>query len=71
MLFCAPIIGLWYWTTDQYIVQRALGAPNEKEARRGSIAAGFSNYCRVHIHHSGMIAYALAVSGKIQFYSRN
>ena len=22
MLFCAPIIGLWYWTTDQYIVQR-------------------------------------------------
>ena len=26
MLFCAPIIGLWYWTTDQYIVQRALGA---------------------------------------------
>ena len=37
MLFCAPIIGLWYWCTDQYIVQRALGAPNEKEARRGSI----------------------------------
>jgi len=24
MLFCAPIIGLWYWCTDQYIVQRAL-----------------------------------------------
>ena len=30
MLFCAPIIGLWYWCTDQYIVQRALGAPNER-----------------------------------------
>ena len=27
MLLCAPIIGLWYWCTDQYIVQRALGAP--------------------------------------------
>ena len=26
MLFCAPIIGLWYWCTDQYIVQRMLGA---------------------------------------------
>ena len=26
MLFCAPIIGLWYWCTDQYIVQRVLGA---------------------------------------------
>ena len=32
MLFCAPIIGLWYWCTDQYIVQRALGAP-ERDAR--------------------------------------
>ena len=41
MLFCAPVIGLWYWCTDQYIVQRALGAPNEREARRGSIFAGF------------------------------
>ena len=39
MLFCAPIIGLWYWCTDQYIVQRALGAENETEARRGSIFA--------------------------------
>ena len=29
MLFCAPIVGLWYWCTDQYIVQRVLGAPNE------------------------------------------
>ncbi|MGA1130240.1 MAG: sodium:solute symporter family transporter, partial [Chthoniobacterales bacterium] len=25
MLICAPVIGLWYWCTDQYIVQRALG----------------------------------------------
>src|SRR5699024_1355135 len=31
MVFAAPIVGLWYWTTDQYIVQRALGAPNIKE----------------------------------------
>ena len=27
MAICAPVIGLWYWCTDQYIVQRALGAP--------------------------------------------
>ena len=33
MLFCAPIIGLWYWCTDQYIVQRTLIASNETEAR--------------------------------------
>ena len=24
MLFCAPIIGLWYWCTDQYIVQQTV-----------------------------------------------
>src|SRR5256712_3788238 len=41
MLFCAPIIGLWYWTTDQYIVQRALGAPNERQARRGASLASY------------------------------
>src|SRR5664280_724935 len=29
MAICAPVIGLWYWCTDQYIIQRALGAPNE------------------------------------------
>ena len=40
MLFCAPVIGLWYWCTDQYIVQRVLSAPNEQDARRGSICRG-------------------------------
>jgi len=66
MLFCAPIIGLWYWTTDQYIVQRALGAPNETAARRGSITAGFFKLLPVFIFIiPGMIAYALAVSGKV------
>ncbi len=66
MLFCAPIIGLWYWTTDQYIVQRALGAPNEKEARRGSIAAAFFKLLPVFIFIiPGIIAFALAKSGKM------
>jgi len=66
MLFCAPIIGLWYWTTDQYIVQRALGAQNETEARRGSIFASFLKLLPVFIFIiPGMIAYALAASGKM------
>jgi SSS family solute:Na+ symporter len=66
MLFCAPIIGLWYWCTDQYIVQRALGAPNERQARRGTICAGFLKLLPVFIFIiPGMIAYALAVSGKV------
>jgi SSS family solute:Na+ symporter len=41
MAICAPVIGLWYWCTDQNNVQRALGAPNEQVARRGSIFAAF------------------------------
>jgi SSS family solute:Na+ symporter len=67
MLFCAPIIGLWYWTTDQYIVQRALGAKDEQEARRGSIAAAFLKLLPVFIFIvPGMIAIALATSGNHQ-----
>src|SRR5436305_2425837 len=66
MLFCAPIIGLWYWCTDQYIVQRALGAPNEAVARRGSIFASFLKLFPVYLFIiPGMICYALAKSGKV------
>ncbi len=66
MLFCAPIIGLWYWCTDQYIVQRALGAPNEREARRGSIWAAFLKLSPVFIFIiPGMICFALAKSGRM------
>jgi len=64
MLLCAPIIGLWYWCTDQYIVQRVLGAPNEKEARRGSMFAGFLKLLPVFLFIiPGMICFALAKSG--------
>jgi SSS family solute:Na+ symporter len=66
MLFCAPIIGLWYWCTDQYIVQRALGAPNQQEARRGSIFAAFLKLFPVYLFIiPGLICFALAKSGKV------
>jgi SSS family solute:Na+ symporter len=66
MLFCAPIIGLWYWCTDQYIVQRALSAPNETEARRGSITAAFFKLLPVFIFIiPGIICFALAKSGRM------
>jgi SSS family solute:Na+ symporter len=66
MLICAPIIGLWYWCTDQYIVQRALGAPNEMVARRGSIFASFLKLFPVYLFIiPGLICYALAKSGKV------
>ena len=65
MAICAPIIGLWYWCTDQYIVQRALGAPNEAVARRGSIFAAFLKLFPPYLFIiPGLIAFALAKSGK-------
>src|SRR6202453_318400 len=66
MAICAPVIGLWYWCTDQYIVQRALGAPNEKVARRGSIFAAFLKLFPVYLFIiPGLICFALAKSGKL------
>lgn len=66
MLFCAPIIGLWYWCTDQYIVQRTLGARNVTQARRGSIWAAYLKLFPVFIFIiPGMICYALAKSGQV------
>lgn len=66
MAICAPVIGLWYWCTDQYIVQRALGAPNEAVARRGSIFAAVLKLFPVYLFIiPGLICFALAKSGKV------
>jgi SSS family solute:Na+ symporter len=66
MAICAPVIGLWYWCTDQYIVQRALGAPNESVARQGSIFAAFLKLFPPYLFIiPGMICFALVKSGKI------
>ncbi len=67
MVICAPVCGLWYWCTDQYIVQRTLGALNETEARRGSIFAAMLKLLPVFIFIiPGMICFALATSGKVE-----
>jgi SSS family solute:Na+ symporter len=72
MLICAPVIGLWYWCTDQYIVQRALAAPNEKVARRGSIFASFLKLFPPYLFIiPGMICFALVKSGKVPELSAN
>jgi SSS family solute:Na+ symporter len=66
MAICAPVIGLWYWCTDQYIVQRALGAPNQKVAREGSIFAAFLKLFPVYLFIiPGLICYALVQKNMI------
>lgn len=67
MLFAAPIVGLWYWCTDQYIVQRTLAARNLKIARRGTIFGAYLKITPVFLFIvPGMIAYALAQRGLLQ-----
>ena len=54
MAICAPIIGLWYWCTDQYIVQRALAAPNETAgAARQHLRRIPEAVSAVPVHHPG------------------
>jgi SSS family solute:Na+ symporter len=56
----APIMGIWYWCTDQYIVQRVLSARNLDQARSGTIFAGFLKILPVFILVlPGVITYAL------------
>ncbi|MBM3736064.1 MAG: sodium/solute symporter [Acidobacteria bacterium] len=35
-IFGTIVLGIWYWCTDQVIVQRTLSAPNAQEARKGA-----------------------------------
>jgi solute:Na+ symporter, SSS family len=44
-----PVIGIWYWCTDQTIVQRVLGAKSEDHARTGALFAGFIKVLPVFI----------------------
>lgn len=49
IVFGAPILGIWYWCTDQYIVQRVLSARNLDHAQRGAIFAGYLKILPVFI----------------------
>jgi SSS family solute:Na+ symporter len=65
--FGAPILGVWYWCTDQFIVQRTLAARNLTEARRGTIFAGFLKLLPVFLFVvPGMIAAQLAAQGRLE-----
>ena len=70
VLLTSPIIGLWYWCTDQYIVQRVLTAKDLREARRGTMFAAYLKLTPVFIFLlPGMIAVALFKQGAPGFES--
>src|SRR3954463_5738419 len=60
IFFGAPILGIWYWCTDQVIVQRVLSAKDEGNAKAGTIFAGFLKILPVFLLVlPGIIAVAL------------
>src|SRR5438045_3106208 len=72
IFFGAPILGIWYWCTDQVIVQRVLSAKDEGHAKAGTIFAGFLKILPVFVLVlPGLIALGLypelfhVVDGKI------
>ncbi len=72
MLFGAPILGVWYWCTDQYIVQRALSAKDVSNARKGALFAGYLKLLPVFLFFiPGVIAYALMQKGVISYSMEN
>ena len=67
ILLGAPILGVWYWCTDQFIVQRVLAAKNIDHARRGAIFGGFLKVLPLFIFViPGVIAYTLAARGQLK-----
>ena len=66
VLIASVTIGVWYWCTDQFIVQRSLSAKNLREARRGTIWGGALKLFPVFIFLvPGMLGYALYKHGLI------
>jgi solute:Na+ symporter, SSS family len=66
ILFASPIVGIWYWCTDQHIVQRCLAARNETQARRGTIFAAYLKLVPFFIFMiPGLIAFVLKQQGRL------
>ena len=62
LLFGGTIVGIWYWCTDQYIVQRTLAASNITIGRRGAIFGAYLKLLPILIFLvPGIIAYALTI----------
>lgn len=66
VMIASPVIGIWYWCTDQYIVQRTLSAKDLQSARRGALWGSFLKVWPVFIFLvPGLIGYALHSKGII------
>ena len=68
LLIGGTIVGIWYWCTDQYIVQRTLAANNIVIGRRGAIFGAYLKLLPILIFLiPGIIAYALTIQNPEMF----
>jgi SSS family solute:Na+ symporter len=68
LIFGTTVLGIWYWCTDQFIVQRTLSARTINDARRGTIFAALLKQLPLFIFVlPGLIAYALQKRGIIHY----
>lgn len=68
LFITSTIVGIWYWCTDQYIVQRTLTARNIKEGRRGTIFGALLKLLPVFLFLiPGVIALTLKMRGELHW----
>lgn len=68
LVLSSTIVGIWYWCTDQVIVQRVLTAKNIKEGRRGTIFGAFLKLMPVFLFLiPGVIALVLKQRGELEW----
>ena len=68
LLIGGTITGIWYWCTDQYIVQRTLAANNIKVGRRGAIFGAYLKILPIFIFIlPGIIAFVFKQEGRPGF----
>lgn len=61
-----PVIGIWFWCTDQTIVQRVLGAKDQNHAQVGALFAGFIKVAALFLFvFPGLFCYVLAENGAV------
>ncbi|MHC4418271.1 MAG: sodium:solute symporter family transporter [Planctomycetota bacterium] len=61
-----PVLGIWYWCSDQTIVQRVLGAKDQRNSQIGPLFAGFLKILPVFLMvFPGVIGYILFTKGFI------
>ncbi|MCU0752085.1 MAG: sodium/solute symporter, partial [Akkermansiaceae bacterium] len=63
-----PVLGIWYWCSDQTIVQRVLGSRTERDGQNGALFAGFLKILPLFLMVvPGVIALVLVKNGAMSF----